>query len=91
MYKAHLFICTNGGPDKEGTCGHKGSIELHQQVKAMCKQAPFNPEVRVNKSGCLGYCARGISAVMYPQNEWYFQQSKNSADFLFNEVKKRFD
>jgi (2Fe-2S) ferredoxin len=67
-YKNHLFICTNA-PDKEGKCGSKGSEALRQDIKKTCQQA-FGKEVRVNASGCLGYCEQGIAAVLYPSGKW---------------------
>lgn len=91
MYKAHLFICVNGQENEEGKCASKGAAELHKKVKELCKNAPFNPDVRINKSGCLGYCARGIATVMYPQNKWFLQQTQDSAEDLLHEVAKVFD
>jgi len=91
MYKAHLFICVNGQPNEEGKCASKGAEELHRKVKDLCKNEPFNPDVRINKSGCLGYCSRGISTVMYPQGVWNLQKTKDSEKELFEQVKKVFE
>lgn len=94
MYKAHLFICTNGtglGPDGKGMpgkCGAKNAEGLWQQVKAEARKAPWASEVRINKSGCLGQCERGIACVIYPQNEWHLDQTENSAADLLREVER---
>jgi (2Fe-2S) ferredoxin len=48
---------------------------------------PWSKEVRVNASGCLGHCERGISAVLYPQGEWFFDLTDSSTDLLFAAVK----
>ena len=67
-YKTHLFICTNS-PDKEGKCGSTGSENMRRDLKEQCKNE-FGKEVRVNASGCLGYCEHGIAAVIYPEGDW---------------------
>ena len=87
-YKAHLFICTNA-PDKEGKCGHKKSENLRKNLKARAQQ-DLGKEVRVNMSGCLGFCEKGIAAVIYPQQKWFFNLSDNKQDEekLFEELKK---
>lgn len=68
---AHLFVCTNT-KQNGASCGAKGSAELRDQLKEWA--AKDHPEwrgrVRVNASGCLGQCARGIAAVLYPQGKW---------------------
>ncbi|MEZ0391411.1 MAG: ferredoxin [Pseudobdellovibrionaceae bacterium] len=85
-YKAHLFICTNS-PDKEGKCGFQGSDELRKQLKERCR-LEFGKSVRVNSAGCLGFCERGIAAVIYPQNQWLLDLSKDDGEKIFAELKK---
>lgn len=83
-YKTHLFICTNA-PNKEGKCGSKGAEDLRRDVKEICKDK-FGKDVRVNASGCLGYCERGIAAVVYPAGEWLFDLNKKDVDALVHKV-----
>ena len=80
LYEAHLFICTNGQPDQEGKCAHKGSQELQQAVKGACKK--WGPRVRVNKSGCLGACEKGIAAVLYPQKMAWTELKSHDVSLL---------
>jgi predicted metal-binding protein len=90
MYKAHLFICNNG-PDKKGKCGNKDSDELIQKVKEYFKEnKPTDPDVklRINKSGCLGQCDRGIACVLYPQNQWFLDLTKKDDEVLINAVEQ---
>ena len=84
-YKAHLFICTNS-PDKEGKCGHKNSEDMRRQIKERCSKE-FGKTVRINSSGCLGFCEKGISAVLYPQGKWFFNLTSNDSEKLYQEVK----
>ena len=85
-YKTHLFVCTNS-PEREGKCGHKGSEELRQAIKEKCRTA-FGKEVRVSSSGCLGFCERGIAAVVYPKTDWHLDLKKDAVDVLFQAVAK---
>ncbi len=86
--KIHLFICTNG-PDKKGKCGYLGSEDLRREIKERVKELPQGRDlVRVNASGCLGQCHRGISCVLYPKGEWFFEHSKKDADFFVDLIKK---
>lgn len=82
-YKTHVFVCTNA-PDKPGKCGHKGGEELRQNLKKKCSEHFSKDEVRVNASGCLGYCEQGLAAVVYPQKEWRLNLKKEDVDVLFN-------
>lgn len=84
-FKAHLFICTNDrGPDgQRPSCAHKGSAELRAFVKKACKARGLSGEnARVNASGCLDQCERGIAAVMYPQRKWFLDLHEGSAEEL---------
>ncbi len=86
-FKAHVFVCTNDrGPDgKRPSCAHKGSVALRDEVKKLCKAFPG---VRVNAAGCLDQCERGISAVIYPQAEWFLDLHEGSASELARAVEK---
>lgn len=90
-FQAHLFICTNDrGPNgKRPSCAQRGANELRNQVKAACREKGFAPgTVRVNSSGCLDQCERGIAAVLYPAGEWFLDATPASAETLVNAVEK---
>lgn len=86
FYKTHLFICTNA-PDKKGKCGHKDSDNLRKELKERSKDE-FGKAVRVNSAGCLGFCERGIAAVIYPEGKWMLDVTKKDADLIFEEIKR---
>jgi (2Fe-2S) ferredoxin len=83
-YQCHVFVCTNQ-PDNPSKCGSKGSESLRKELKEKCAQA-FGKAVRVNASGCLGYCEHGIAAVLYPQGQWLLDLNKDSGNKIFQEV-----
>lgn len=84
-YDAHLFICVNDrGPGaKREFCSAKGSQALKDKVKKLCQG---KAKVRINNSGCLGYCEHGIAAVMYPQGEWFLGLTQEDAPKLIDAI-----
>lgn len=66
--KKHLFICTNLKPEGRESCGPKGADELVLNLKVRLREDDLWEKVKVTKSGCLGPCAQGISATLYPDN-----------------------
>lgn len=85
-YKTHLFVCTNS-PDNPKKCGSRGSEEMRRRVKEACSQK-YGRDVRVNASGCLGFCERGIAAVAYPAGEWLLDLTSNDDQKLLDLVDK---
>ncbi|MCS6838836.1 MAG: (2Fe-2S) ferredoxin domain-containing protein [Bdellovibrionaceae bacterium] len=85
-YHKHLFICTNGDPTQGDKCAGKGSLALHQLVKQHFASdqsggnlAKGEVRIRINRSGCLGFCKQGICAVLYPSGRWFFQLKNDEA------------
>lgn len=68
-YKAHLFICTNK-KDGKPCCADKDAENFRKKVKDLAKEK-WGRKVRVNAAGCLDRCDEGITAVLYPQGEWF--------------------
>ena len=86
-YEAHLFVCTNSRETGE-SCSQKGSLELREAVKKACQdpERHLHGKVRINASGCLGQCEKGIVAVLYPQGIWKTGLKKESAGELLELV-----
>lgn len=91
-YKAHLFICTNGR-EKGKACAVSGSGKLRDAVKKRCKEmlGEKASNVRVNASGCLGQCEKGIVAVLYPEGKWFFElkNDETTIENLVEHVRQR--
>lgn len=83
-YHTHLFICVNGQPDQTGKCAHKGAPDLLQNLKTQA--ASLGPGVRINRSGCLGQCEKGIAAVLYPQGQWFYQLRSDDTSTLLTQL-----
>jgi (2Fe-2S) ferredoxin len=77
-YEAHLFICTNK-KDGKPCCADKDSESFRKNLKDLAKQK-WGRKVRVNASGCLDQCEKGIAAVLYPKGEWFTELTNSSED-----------
>lgn len=67
----HVFICNSctkeggGKPSEDGV-----GVRFQSTVKRMAAQRWSKNLVRINSSGCLGMCAKGINCVIYPGGKW---------------------
>lgn len=85
-YQRHIFICINKGTEeKPKGCGLKESEEIQKLLKLKVKELDLHKQVRVNKSGCLGACAWGITAVVYPEQIWYGGITIEDVDEILDE------
>lgn len=79
--KHTLFVCQNdrGSEHPVGSCKQKGSDELLDYAKSLCKE---NPEwnMRATASGCLGRCRDGIACVLYPDDQWVTHAERDSVE-----------
>lgn len=80
--KKHLFICTNK-PSCGDNCGSKNSEELVKKLKARLKDEGLWDEIKVTKSGCLGGCAFGVNATIYPDNLFLSNLDTDNEDELY--------
>ena len=70
-YERHVFVCSHYRENSnKSSCASKNSIEVMKALKNIAKKE-LGSKVRVQKSGCLGYCEKGISCVVYPEGVWY--------------------
>ncbi len=86
-YKHHVFICTNGG-DNPKKCASKGSEEMRKKIKETC-QTLYGKSVRINSSGCLGYCEKGIACVIYSEekkSEWLFDLNSQQETLILEKL-----
>lgn len=86
-YTHHIFVCQNKQPENHpsGCCLRKGSAEVLAALKEAVAKAGLAKEVRVNKAGCLGQCAQGISVVVYPEAVWYGRVTLADVDEIVRE------
>jgi len=68
----HIFVCVNERNinNPKGCCSSKNSLEIMTKIKRIIKNSGME-NIRVNKSGCLGNCEKGVACVIYPEGIWY--------------------
>jgi (2Fe-2S) ferredoxin len=81
-YEKHIFICENRRPAGhiKGSCADKGSEEIIQLFKKRMAELGLNKENRVNSAGCMGACEFGPVVLVYPEQVWYGNVSKEDVD-----------
>lgn len=71
MYEKHIFVCTNQRTLPKSGCGDIQGHEFRMALKQALKDRGMIENIRVNQSGCLGFCTKGIVMVIYPEGIWY--------------------
>lgn len=85
-YQIHIFMCVNHR-DNARSCAGSNSVALHEYMKKKAREAGLDPlrTLRVNKSGCMGRCEHGPTAVIYPQGIWYHYETQGDLDEILHE------
>lgn len=73
QFTRHLFVCVNdrGPGHPKGSCAQRAAAEVAAALKERAYERGLKRVVRVNQAGCLDQCARGVTAVVYPEGVWY--------------------
>jgi (2Fe-2S) ferredoxin len=58
---------------------------MRRRLKDTCFKK-YGKDVRINASGCLGYCERGIAAVVYPSGQWLLDLTNQDDQKLLDAV-----
>ncbi|MBK8994229.1 MAG: (2Fe-2S) ferredoxin domain-containing protein [Myxococcales bacterium] len=72
--KRYLFVCVNRRPDgtPKGSCAARGSVELHEQLKALLKERGLAAlEARACSASCLDTCWAGPTIAVEPDHYFY--------------------
>jgi (2Fe-2S) ferredoxin len=59
-------------------------------MKKICQEESrgWHGQVRVNASGCLGRCKKGIAAVLYPEGKWFENLKSTDTETLTQAISK---
>ncbi len=63
--RCHVLVCTGAG------CVASGAIEVRDAFRAEVERRGLDKEIKVVETGCLGPCAVGPVAVIYPDGTFY--------------------
>lgn len=78
--KKHLFICSRYREGGAECCEDKGALDLILKLKKEVVRYGKAQEIFITNSGCLGYCQKGITGVLYPSGEFLFQMDQMSLE-----------
>jgi (2Fe-2S) ferredoxin len=85
--KRYLFVCVNRRPDgaPKGSCAARGSVELHEKLKAMLKQRGLAElEARACTASCLDTCWAGPVIAVEPDNYFYGRVTEGDLEEIVN-------
>lgn len=88
FYTTHVFFCTNQKDAEKKCCMQGDAMTLWAYAKTeLARLAPLQAaSIRINKSGCLGQCARGPVMVIYPEGIWYGYKNKADVDEIIQRL-----
>lgn len=81
--KRQLFICCNSRESDKADCSSKGANEIVAIIKQRLRDNDLWESFKVTKSGCLGPCSKGVSAILYPNNLLITELNLNDVDELY--------
>lgn len=70
-FEKHIFICANDKESPRKCCGSAHGMELVDAFKAAYAAAGSPGKIRVQKAGCLDFCGKGPTMVVYPEGTFY--------------------
>jgi len=88
-----IFICTHERPEghPKPCCGPRGGTELRDELKNMVRDRGLDGQIRVFKSGCLGGCEQGPTAIQYPDGELMMGVSHEDLEQILADAQQKND
>jgi len=77
--RSHVLVCAGAG------CVASGALELSAAIQAALQKHGIEDEVSVVETGCLGPCAAGPVAVVYPDGVFYQGITASDAEEVVEE------
>ena len=70
-FEKHVFICANDKDAPKKCCGSGHGTELVDAFRTSYAAQGGTAKIRVQKSGCLDFCGKGPTMVVYPEGVFY--------------------
>ncbi|MGQ9552486.1 MAG: NADH-quinone oxidoreductase subunit NuoF [Anaerolineae bacterium] len=80
IYRAHVLVCGGTG------CTASGSIEVAEALRKEIERRGLQDEVRIQPTGCRGFCAMGPVMIIYPEGTFYCQVRAEDVPELVEET-----
>lgn len=86
--EAHVFVCVNVRDDQTRSCCLRvGGEEVASALKEWIIAENLRDKVWVSRSKCLGFCnSVGATLVVYPQQKWFLQVTRESVPVLKEQI-----
>ena len=78
-YRYEVMICCTT------SCRSNNSLAMFDRFCEQIKAKGIEGKVRMNKTGCFGFCAKGPIAVVYPEGIFYSQLNEEKIDRIVEE------
>ncbi len=89
-FRHFVVVCTNerDASDPRGSCAARGGEQIVDRLKELVAEHKLKGKVRVVRSGCLDYCAKGCTLGVFSENPahretWYTRVTPADADTIF--------
>ncbi|MFM6947898.1 MAG: (2Fe-2S) ferredoxin domain-containing protein [Aquirufa sp.] len=70
-FEKHVFICSNDKDAPKKCCGSAHGMDLVNAFKAQWEAGGSDKKIRIQKAGCLDFCGKGPTMVVYPEGVFY--------------------
>ncbi|MHA8065158.1 (2Fe-2S) ferredoxin domain-containing protein [Aquirufa sp. ROCK2-A2] len=70
-FEKHVFICSNDKDAPKKCCGSAHGMDLVNAFKAQWEASGSNQKIRIQRAGCLDFCGKGPTMVVYPEGVFY--------------------
>ena len=70
-FEKHVFICANDKDAPKKCCGSEHGMALVEAFKAQWAETGSDQKIRIQKAGCLDFCGKGPTMVVYPEGVFY--------------------
>jgi (2Fe-2S) ferredoxin len=70
-FEKHVFICSNDKESPKNCCGSAHGSDLVNAFKEQLASSGSNKKIRIQKAGCLDFCGKGPTLVVYPEGVFY--------------------
>lgn len=91
-YEVLILVCTNvrDETDPRSCCAHRGSVEIHEELKRRVKALALPFRTRVSRAGCLDLCAEGPNVIVIPPGRFYSGVSLDDVEVIIDDAFGRF-
>ena len=83
--KREILVCGDTG------CASSGSIKVLEALQDEIKKANLEDSVKVQLTGCFGFCAIGPIIKVYPDNIFYVHLTEDDAKDGLDQIQKLTD